>query len=209
MKGERGDERTSEVMLQASTREWTIGKDVPRTLSLETFNSVVWHHFTYCRSAFANRRPPHFRRCTLHGLRQQHERPVLQRRVFPLLPNRVDCVFPRHDSLLEYPSDLLLWYKWGFVHVRCGRRREKVVEDVLLNSRELMPGSGRPKGSKSITAPEDRPHRLGRPPGTGHLQRAKVLADTSQPEKRPIGCPPNLTRPAVSGDSRRFNLVCF
>ena len=31
MKGGRGDERTSEVMLQASTREWTIGKDVPRT----------------------------------------------------------------------------------------------------------------------------------------------------------------------------------
>ena len=61
------------------------------------------------------------------------------------------------------------------------------------------PGSGRPKGSKSTVAPDDRPRRLGRPPGTGHLQRARLLSNTSQPEKRP----------AVVSERRPFNLVCF
>ena len=72
--------------------------------------------------------------------------------------------------------------------------------------KKRKPGSGRPKGSKSTVAPEDRPHRLGRPPGTGYLQRAEL----PQPEKRPVGqiqlqLQPN---PAVSGESRPFNLVC-
>ena len=60
--------------------------------------------------------------------------------------------------------------------------------------------TGRPKGSKSTVASEDRLRRLGRPPGTGHLQRAKVLtmAVTTQPA---IGHHPNpqmLPEPAVS-----------
>ena len=60
------------------------------------------------------------------------------------------------------------------------------------------PGSGHPKGRKSTVAPEDRPCRLGRPPGTGHLQRANALANG--PEKRP-------PKPVVPGNSRPFNLV--
>ena len=70
------------------------------------------------------------------------------------------------------------------------------------------PGSGRPKGRKSTVAPKDRPRRLSRPPGTGHLQRAGM----PQPEKRPTEHPPTmqiLANSAVSGHSRPFNLVCF
>ena len=73
------------------------------------------------------------------------------------------------------------------------------------------PGSGRPKGSKSTVTPEDCPRRLGQPPGTGYLQRAKVLTATvtTQPA---IGHHPNsqmLPEPAVSGNSKPFNLVSF
>jgi hypothetical protein len=74
------------------------------------------------------------------------------------------------------------------------------LENEPQTGPKRKPGSGRPKGSKSTIAPEDRPRRLGRPPGTGHLQRAKALADTT------------LSRPlaAVSdnSESRPFNLVC-
>jgi hypothetical protein len=73
--------------------------------------------------------------------------------------------------------------------------------------KKRKPGSGRPKGSKSTVAPEDRPHRLGRPPGTGRLQREGILP----PEKRPREHPPKLQMlpTAASGDSRPFNLVSF
>jgi hypothetical protein len=69
--------------------------------------------------------------------------------------------------------------------------------------KKRKPGSGRLKGSKSTVAPEDRPHRLGRSPGTGRLQRA----DMPRPEERPLG-QMQLPKPAVSDESRPFNLVC-
>jgi len=65
------------------------------------------------------------------------------------------------------------------------------------------PGSGRPKGSTSAVALQDRPHRLGRPPGTGHLQKARALAGTPQEDKRPIGRPRKIqaaSTPATSID---------
>ena len=72
--------------------------------------------------------------------------------------------------------------------------------------KKRKPGSGCPKGtgSKSTVAPEDRPHRLGRPPGTHYLQRAEL------PEKRSVGQMQLQLqpKPAVSGESRPFNLVC-
>ena len=74
------------------------------------------------------------------------------------------------------------------------------------------PGSGRPKGTGSkhlkIALVES---RLGRPPGTGHLQRAKVLtaAATNEPAIRHHPNLQMLPEPAVSGNSRPFNLVCF
>jgi hypothetical protein len=53
-------------------------------------------------------------------------------------------------------------------------------------ARSKQPGSGRPKGSKSTirVAPEDRPCRLGQPPGTGRLQRERIL----RPEKSARSC---------------------
>jgi len=53
---------------------------------------------------------------------------------------------------------------------------------------------GRPKGRKSTTPREDRPHRLGRPPGTGKLQKATLSdadtqSDGTQVEKRRVGRP--------------------
>jgi len=55
----------------------------------------------------------------------------------------------------------------------------------------LKSGPGRPKGWTSTVAFEDRPRRLGRPPGTGYLQKARVLsgADAPQPTKRSVGRP--------------------
>ena len=44
-------------------------------------------------------------------------------------------------------------------------------------------GRGRPKGSISTTRLEDRPRRLGRPPGTGYLQKAKLLANADGPQQ--------------------------
>ena len=98
------------------------------------------------------------------------------------------------------------------------------------------PGQGRPKGSTSTTPHEERPHRLGRPPGTGHLQRARALAvadgpqqtkrpvgqprklqatpvpvppvsDESQPEKRPVGRPRKLQVAPVPPSSVKFQLL--
>ena len=87
---------------------------------------------------------------------------------------------------------------------------EPAIPTAFENDQQVRkkrkPGSGRPKGSKSTIAPEDRPRRLGRPPGTGRLQRAE----------RPIAHLPNpqmLPEPAISVESRPFNLVsvfnCF
>ena len=52
-------------------------------------------------------------------------------------------------------------------------------------------GRGRPKGSTSRTSLEERPRRLGRPPGTGYLQKARVLGNVDAPRKskRPVGRP--------------------
>jgi hypothetical protein len=52
-------------------------------------------------------------------------------------------------------------------------------------------GRGRPKDSINHTPLEERPRRLGRPPGTGYLQKARALGDTDAPQKskRPVGRP--------------------
>lgn len=53
-------------------------------------------------------------------------------------------------------------------------------------------GRGCPKGSASRTSLQERPHRLGRPPGTGYLQKVRALGIAVAPPKakRPIGRPP-------------------
>ena len=49
---------------------------------------------------------------------------------------------------------------------------------------------GRPVGSVSTIDRKSRPHRLGRPPGTGYLQKARANAGESLPKvKRPVGRP--------------------
>jgi hypothetical protein len=91
---------------------------------------------------------------------------------------------------------------------------------------------GRPKGSISTTRLENRPRRLGRPPGTGLSAKSKItcqcrwtsatkapigrprklpraILDDPQPEKRPVGRPRKLQvapAPAVSVNFRP--LVC-
>ncbi len=59
---------------------------------------------------------------------------------------------------------------------------------------------------------QDCPRRLGRPPGTGHLQRVPMLSETHRPEKRPIGCPLKLKmvhKLVAPVDLGPFNLVRF
>ena len=61
----------------------------------------------------------------------------------------------------------------------------------------IKSGPGRPKGRTSVVAVEDRPWRLGRPPGTGYLQKARALssADELQPAKRSVGRPHKVQAP--------------
>ena len=72
------------------------------------------------------------------------------------------------------------------------------------------PDQGPPKGSSSRI--EERPRRLGRPPGTGYRQRARALVNTDAPQKakRPVGRPrKRQAGPAVSVNFQPGPLVCF
>ena len=75
------------------------------------------------------------------------------------------------------------------------------------------PHRGHPKGSSSRIPFEERPCRLGQPPGTGYRQRARALvnADAPQKAKQPVGRPRKRQAgpaPAVTVNFRPGRLVC-
>ena len=76
--------------------------------------------WAYCRSTFAKHRPPHSRHCTVSA---SNTTALFLKDVFFLCFSiMLTAFFQDTIVFLRVPSDVLLWLKWGFVHVRCGRR---------------------------------------------------------------------------------------